>query len=138
MLLSSFSGSIFNLLIVAVIFGLVNTLVRPIVKLLTLPINLVTLGLFTLVINTLMLILTVWMSNSLRLTGGVFENILVAFVAAIIISVISTILSWFLADQEISVKYNNLLFLRIENFRNFDKSIPLNLPFPSLIENVAM
>ncbi len=138
MLLSSFSGSIFNLLIVAVIFGLVNTLVRPIVKLLTLPINLVTLGLFTLVINTLMLILTVWMSDSLRLTGGVFENILVAFVAAIIISVISTILSWFLADQEISVKYNNLLFLRIENFRNFDKSIPLNLPFPSLIENVAM
>jgi len=100
MLLSSFSfsGSILNLIIVAVIFGLVNALIRPIVKLLTLPINLITLGLFTLVINTLMLLLTVWLSDSLSLTGGVFENFLVAFVAAIIISIISTILSWFLPD----------------------------------------
>jgi putative membrane protein len=94
----SFSGSLLNLIIVAVIFGLVNALVRPIVKLLTLPINLMTLGLFTLVINTLMLILTVWLSDSLSLTGGLFENFLFAFVAAIIISIISTILSWFLPD----------------------------------------
>ena len=100
MLLSSFSftGSALNLIVVAVIFGLVNALVRPIVKLLTLPINLITLGLFTLVINTLMLMLTVWLSDSLSLTGSVFENFLVAFVAAIIISVISMILSWFLPD----------------------------------------
>ena len=100
MLLSSFSfsGSAVNLIIVAVIFGLVNALVRPIVKLLTLPITLVTLGLFTLVINTLMLILTVWLSDSLSLTGGMFENLLIAFVAAIIISVVSMILSWFLPD----------------------------------------
>jgi putative membrane protein len=100
MLLSSFdfTGSVLNLIIVAIIFGLINALVRPIVKLLTLPINLITLGLFTLIINTLMLILTVWLSDSLSLTGGVFENFLVAFVAAIIISIISTILSWFLSD----------------------------------------
>ena len=100
MLLSSFdfSGGVLNLIIVSIIFGLVNALVRPIVKLLTLPINLMTLGLFTLIINTLMLILTVWLSDSLSLTGGVFENFFIAFVAAIIISVISTILSWFLPD----------------------------------------
>ena len=100
MLLSSFnfSGSFLNLIIVAIIFGLINALVRPIVKLLTLPINLMTLGLFTLVINTLMLLLTVWLSDSLSLTGGVFQNFLIAFVAAIIISVISTILSWFMPD----------------------------------------
>lgn len=100
MLLTSFefSGSILNLIIVAVIFGLINAFIRPIVKLLTLPINLVTLGLFTLVINMLMLLLTVWLSDSLSLTGGIFENLLVAFVAAIIISVVSTILSWFLPD----------------------------------------
>ncbi len=94
----SFTGSILNLIIVAVIFGLVNALIRPIVKLLTLPINVVTLGLFTLVINTFMLLLTVWLSESLSLTGGLFENFLVAFIAAIIISVISTLLSWFLPD----------------------------------------
>ena len=100
MLLSNFnfSGSFLNLVIVAIIFGLVNAFVRPIVKLLTLPINLVTLGLFTLVINMLMLMLTVWLSDSLSLTGGLFENFLVAFIAAIIISIISTILSWFLPD----------------------------------------
>ena len=94
----NFSGGLVNLIIVGLIFGLVNAFIRPIVKLLTLPINLVTLGLFTLVINTLMLMLTVWISDSLSLTGGLFENFLIAFVAAIIISVISTILSWFLPD----------------------------------------
>ena len=93
-----FSGNVLNLIIVGVIFGLINALIRPIVKLLTLPINVVTLGLFTLVINTLMLILTVWLSDSLSLTGGFFENFLIAFVAAIIISIISTVLSWFLPD----------------------------------------
>ena len=100
MLLSGFSfrGSAFDLIFVAIIFGLVNALVRPIVKLLTLPINVLTLGLFTLVINTLMLMLTVWLSGSLSLEGGTFEGVLIAFVAAIIISVISTILSWFLPD----------------------------------------
>ena len=100
MLLSSFdfSGNTINLILVAVVFGLVNALVRPIVKLLTLPITVLTLGLFTLVINTLMLILTVWLSDSLSLTGGIFENFLTAFIAAIVISLISTIMSWFLPD----------------------------------------
>lgn len=93
-----FSGNIWGLLAAAVIFGLVNAFIRPLVKLLTLPINVVTLGLFTLVINTLMLLLTVWLSGSLSMTGGFFSNLVTAFVAAIIISVISTILSWFLPD----------------------------------------
>ena len=94
----SFGGSIFNLIIVAIIFGLVNAVIRPIVKLLTLPINVVTLGLFTLVINTLMLMLTVWFSGALSLEGGIFSSFLTAFIAAIIISIISTVLSWFLPD----------------------------------------
>ncbi len=100
MLLSglTFGGSFINLIIVAIIFGLVNAIIRPIVKLLTLPINIITLGLFTLVINTLMLMLTVWFSGSLSLEGGVFSSFLTAFVAAIIISIISTVLSWFLPD----------------------------------------
>ena len=93
-----FSGNIVSLLIVGVIFGLINALVRPIVKLLTLPINLATLGLFTLIINTLMLLLTVWLSDSLSLEGGMFQSFLTAFLGAIIISIISTILSWFLPD----------------------------------------
>ena len=94
----SFTGSVVNLLVVGVIFGLVNALIRPIVKLLTLPISIVTLGLFTLVINALMLLITVWLSSSLSLEGGIFQNSFTVFIAAIIISLISMILSWFLPD----------------------------------------
>ena len=93
-----FSGNLFNLIIVAIIFGLVNGLIRPIVKLLTLPITILTLGLFTLVINAFMLILTTWISDSLSLGGGFFQNLWIALLAAIIISVISTIISWILPD----------------------------------------
>ena len=94
----TFTGNILNLIIVGVIFGLVNALIRPIVKLLALPINVVTLGLFTLVINALMLMLTVWLSDSLSLAGGIFQSLFTALLGALIISIISTILSWFLPD----------------------------------------
>jgi len=96
----SFEGNIVSLIVVGIIFGLVNAIIRPIVKLLTLPINVVTLGLFTLVINTLMLLLTVWLSGSVSLTGGFFENFLTAFIGAIIISIVSAILSWILVDDD--------------------------------------
>lgn len=96
----SFEGSLISLVLVSVLFGLINAFIRPLVKLLTLPINVVTLGLFTLVINTLMLMLTVWLSGSLSLTGGFFENFLTAFIGAIIISIISGLLSWFLIDDD--------------------------------------
>ena len=95
-----FTGSIINLIIIGIVFGLINALIRPLVKLLTLPINIATLGLFTLVINTLMLMLTVWLSGSLQLAGGIFQSFLTAFVGAIIISIISTILSWFMPDDK--------------------------------------
>lgn len=95
----TFSGNWINLIIVAIIFGLVNAFVRPIVKLLTLPLNILTLGLFTLVINTLMLMLTAWLSGSLSLEGGLFASTFTACIAAILISVISTVLSWLLPDK---------------------------------------
>jgi uncharacterized membrane protein YvlD (DUF360 family) len=50
------------------------------------------------VINTLMLMVTAWLSGSLTLEGGFFESSLTACLAAIIISVISTILNWILPD----------------------------------------
>ncbi len=92
------AGGIIKLLIVAIIFGLVNALIRPIVKLLTLPINVVTLGLFTLVINALMLILTSWLSAGLAIEGGIVTGFLTALVGSIMISIVSTVLSWFLPD----------------------------------------
>ncbi len=102
LLLSSFTftGNIFSLIVIGIVFGLINALVRPIVKLLTLPINLATLGLFTLVINTIMLMLTVWLSDSLSLGGGIFKSFVTAFIGAIIISIVSTVLSWFMPDDK--------------------------------------
>lgn len=96
----NFSGSLLDLLIVAVIFGLVNTFIRPIVKLFSLPITIVTLGLFTLVINALMLWITVWLSPALSLGGSFFQNAITVFLGALIISIVSTILNWILVDDD--------------------------------------
>lgn len=56
-------GSTTSLLIVALVFGVVNALVRPLLLLLTCPFIILTLGLFVLVVNTIMLSLTVWLSS---------------------------------------------------------------------------
>lgn len=92
------TGNVVTLLIVAVIFGLVNALVRPLVKLLTLPINVLTLGLFSLVINALMLVLTSWLSAGLTIQGSIVSGFLTALLGSILISIVSTVLSWFLPD----------------------------------------
>ncbi len=87
-----FDGSFWELLLVALIFGLVNTFIKPIVKLLTLPINIVTLGLFTLVINAFMVILTTAISPSLSMDGGFGQQFWTALLAAIVISIVSIVL----------------------------------------------
>lgn len=91
------TGNVLSWLVVAVIFGLVNALIRPVVKLLTLPINLVTLGLFSLVINALMLMLTGWLTKALVIEGALF-GFIPALLGSIIISIVSTVLNWFIKD----------------------------------------
>jgi len=78
--------------VVALIFGLVNTFVKPILKLLTLPITMITLGLFLLVINALMLLLTGWISDQLDL-GFVVDGFFPALLGAIVISIVGFLLS---------------------------------------------
>ena len=93
-------NELLGILVVAVIFGLVNAFIRPIVKLISLPITCLTLGLFTLVINAAMLLLTSWFSGGfLDITGNALEKFFWAFVGAIIISIVSGILGWFLPDD---------------------------------------
>ncbi|WP_049580780.1 phage holin family protein [Streptomyces sp. SBT349] len=75
-----------TLLIVALIFGLVNLIVKPIVKLFSLPLLILTLGLFTLVINALMLMLTGWIA------GDSFE--VDGFGAAVLGGLIISVVSW--------------------------------------------
>ena len=89
----SFTGNLGNWVIVAIIFGLVNAVIRPILLLLTLPINVLTLGLFALVINALMLWLTSWISGALTVDGFI-----TAFLGALIITIVSTVINWFIPD----------------------------------------
>jgi putative membrane protein len=94
------TGGVVELLIVAVIFGLVNALVKPIVRLLSLPITVVTLGLFTLIINAAMLALTAWLAGDrMTVEGSFLERIIVYILAALIISIVSTVLSWIMPDD---------------------------------------
>lgn len=90
--------TIVALLIVSVVFGLVNAIVRPIVSLLSLPITCLTLGLFTLVINAAMLALTVWITSFLPMYVVIDSFFWTAILAALIISIVSTIMSWLVAS----------------------------------------
>lgn len=85
-------GAWLKFVVVAFIFGLVNTFVKPILRLLTLPITMMTLGLFLVVINALMLLLTGWISDQLDL-GFVVDGFLPALLGAIVISIVGFLLS---------------------------------------------
>lgn len=79
-------------LLVAFIFGLVNTFVRPVLRILTFPITMMTLGLFLIIINALMLLLTDAISDELNL-GLVVGDFLAALLGAIVIAVVGFALS---------------------------------------------
>jgi putative membrane protein len=87
----SHSGSPLALLGVAVVFGVVNTLVGPLLKLLSLPVLLLTLGLFALVINALLLQLTSWLAGVLGL-GFRVDGFGAALLGSVLISVVSALL----------------------------------------------
>lgn len=88
----TFTGEWWKLLLVAFIFGLVNTFLRPILRILTLPITLITLGLFLLVINALMLLLTSAISTELDL-GFQVSDFLAALLGSIVVSLVGFVLS---------------------------------------------
>ncbi|MDQ5859244.1 MAG: phage holin family protein [Acidobacteriota bacterium] len=88
-----------SLLLVAVVFGLLNAVVRPILKLLTCPLILLTLGLFTFVINALMLWLTSAISDSLGL-GFHVSGFIAAFLGALVVTVVSVLVSVILRDRD--------------------------------------
>ncbi len=77
---------------VAIIFGLVNTLIKPLIFFITCLIQVITLGLFTFVINAGMLYFTAWLARLFGLAFSI-DNFLSAFLGALIVSVISFILS---------------------------------------------
>ena len=89
-----------TLAIVALIFGLINAIIRPVVFFLTLPLTIVTLGLFMFVINALMLLLTGRIAQALDLgfrVGG-FGS---ALLGALVISVVSFLLGRLLISERV-------------------------------------
>ncbi|KPI07750.1 membrane protein of unknown function [Actinobacteria bacterium OK074] len=88
-----------TLIVVALLFGLVNFLVKPILKVLTFPLFILTLGLFTLVVNALMLLLTSWLADRFDLSFHV-EGFWTAVLGGLIISVVSWALHVVLPDED--------------------------------------
>jgi putative membrane protein len=87
--------SLLNLIIAAIIFGLVNAFIRPIALLLSLPLTVITLGLFTLVVNTAMLALTALLMPGMRITG-----FWAAFWGAVVVWIVSWIANRVIGDRE--------------------------------------
>lgn len=93
----SHDGDWITLLLVAVVFGLLNAVIRPILALLSCPLLILTLGLFTLVLNAAMLLLTGVVSQSLGL-GFHVASFGPAFWGGLIVSVVSIVLSMFVKE----------------------------------------
>ena len=87
-----FSGELWKLLLVAFIFGLINAFIRPILVIFTLPITIMTLGLFLLVLNALLLLLVGAISAELNL-GLTVADFWAAFLGSIVISLVGMLLS---------------------------------------------
>ncbi|PVE14285.1 phage holin family protein [Streptomyces scopuliridis] len=88
---------VLTLVLVALLFGLVNFIVKPVVQLLTLPLFILTLGLITLVINALMLLLTSWFADKLDLSFHV-DGFWTAVLGGLVISIVSWALNVVLPD----------------------------------------
>ena len=82
---------------VALIFGVVNAFIRPIAKVLTFPIIILTLGIFALVVNGLMLWLTSALSDAFDL-GFHVRGFWAAFFGALVVSIVSTLLSMLITE----------------------------------------
>lgn len=99
----TYTGGVLGLLGVAVVFGLVNAIIRPVLKVLTCPLVILTLGLFVFVLNGLML----WLASALAQGFGIPFSVAgfwAAFFGAIIVGLTSTVLTLFVgvaAEEEV-------------------------------------
>lgn len=85
-------GFIATLLLVAGVFGLVNSVVGPLVRIVSIPLYVLTLGLFGLVVNGLLLLLTAWLTQLLGF-GLIVESFWWGVLAALVMSFITAILT---------------------------------------------
>ena len=94
----SYAGSWPGLVGLSLVFGIVNAFIRPVLAFFSFPIQLVTLGLFTLVLNALMLMLTAWLAVRFDIAFAV-RGFVPALLGAIVISVVSLVLGAVLGSE---------------------------------------
>ena len=97
---TSLGRKILTLLVVGAIFGVVNALIKPIVKLFTLPFYILTLGLFAFVVNALMLMLVSWLAEQLNISFHIDDFFWSAIGAAIVVTFVSMVLNLVLPDSD--------------------------------------
>ena len=95
----TYEGEPYGLLILALIFGVINGLIGPIVRLIALPISFMTLGLFGFVINGILLIVVAWIAQNLEITFTVgnypptfdADTIVAAIVGAVVLGIVNSV-----------------------------------------------
>ena len=97
---SSWTNKLLTVLFVALVFGVINAFVKPIVKLLSLPFIVLTLGLFTFIVNAFMLQITEWICGWLNLDFTIDDFFWDAVLAAIVITFVSWLLNIVLPDDD--------------------------------------
>lgn len=95
----SYTGEWPLLLVVALVFGVLNVVVKPLLILLSLPFVVVTLGLFLLVLNAALLLLTSAISGGLGL-GFQVDGFVAAFLGGLVVSLVSMALSLFVGSEQ--------------------------------------
>ena len=97
---TEWTGTIVTIVLVALVFGLVNAVIKPVVKLFSLPLIWLTLGLFTLVVNALMLELTSWLAGNLSLGFHVDRFFWSAVLGAVVVTIVSMVLNVVVPDRK--------------------------------------
>lgn len=89
-------------ILVALILGLLNAVLRPVLFWVSLPVTVLTLGLFVLVLNTAMLALTAWIAGKFDSIHFSIDGFWDAFFGALIISLVSWVLGWFVNADKVA------------------------------------
>ncbi|WP_309131782.1 phage holin family protein [Brevibacterium sp.] len=93
-------ATIISYLVVGLIFGLANAFIKPILSLISAPVTCLTLGLFSIIINAVMLALTSWLSGFTPFRFTIDSFFFSAILAAVIVSVVSALLGWLVPEKD--------------------------------------
>jgi putative membrane protein len=97
---ATWTSKVVTIVLVALLFGLVNAVIKPIAKLLSFPAIVLTLGLFTFIVNAFMLQITEWISDAVGLSFTIRHFFWDAVFAAVIITLVSWVLSVVLPEKD--------------------------------------